>query len=123
MPITFKALPTEIVRALQSGAPDSYGNTPERRISDGNGVPCRHCLMPVSEGDDYLVVSHRPFESVQPYVETGPIFLHAEPCTAGDTDDGIPEMLENPHYIVRGYDKDERIVYGTGKVTTTAELP
>ncbi|TIN49828.1 MAG: DUF1203 domain-containing protein, partial [Mesorhizobium sp.] len=40
MSIQFKALPTEAVRALQRGGPDAYGHTPERRISDGDGVPC-----------------------------------------------------------------------------------
>jgi len=123
MPTTFKPISTETVRALQAGAPDNYGNAPERKISDGNGVPCRHCLKQIATGDAYLVVAHRPFKSLQPYAETGPIFLHAEPCSAGDSREQIPEMLDSAQYIVRGYDKDERIVYGTGTVTPTAEIP
>ena len=43
MLIRYVALPTDEVRALQAGAPDAYGMTPERRTSDGDGVPalCR----------------------------------------------------------------------------------
>ena len=32
-------------------APDAYGMTPERRLSDGDGVPCRHCLRNVGAGE------------------------------------------------------------------------
>ena len=38
MPIRFQALPTDEVRRLQHGEPDAYGFTPERKISDGDGV-------------------------------------------------------------------------------------
>ncbi len=53
---------------------------PERRTSNGVGVPCRHCLRNVEAGRDYLILAYRPFPALQPYAETGPIFLHAEPC-------------------------------------------
>ncbi len=51
MLIHYVALPTDRVRALQAGGPDAYGMTPERRISDGDGVPCRHCLQNVRAGE------------------------------------------------------------------------
>jgi hypothetical protein len=40
--ITFIAMPTDGARAYQAGAPDANGQKPERHISDGTGVPCRH---------------------------------------------------------------------------------
>jgi hypothetical protein len=119
MPIQFKALPTETVRALQRGGPDAYGNIPERRVSDGDGVPCRHCLKNVAAGDSYLVLAYRPFPALQPYAETGPIFLHAEECKRAGENETLPEMLESSDYIVRGYGADDRIVYGTGGVIAT----
>lgn len=122
MSIQFKALPTEAVRALQRGEPDAYGRTPEHRISDGNGVPCRHCLRNVAEGDGYLIVAYRPFPELQPYAETGPLFLHADECERAAEADALPDMLESGDYIVRGYGKDDRIVYGSGAVTPTAKI-
>lgn len=80
MPIRFIALPSHEVAALQSGAPDAHGQLPERDISDGDGVPCRHCLTRVAKGEPYLILAYRPFPKEQPYAETGPIFLHADPC-------------------------------------------
>ena len=119
MPIRFEALPTETVRALQRGGPDAYGHQPERRVSDGDGVPCRHCLEDVAAGETYLVVAHRPFDTLQPYAETGPIFLHASECERAPARGERPSILSGPDYIVRGYDSDERIVYGTGAVIPT----
>jgi hypothetical protein len=123
MPIRFEALPTKTVRALQRGGRDAYGHQPERRISDGDGVPCRHCLEDVAAGGTYLVVAHRPFDTLQPYAETGPIFLHASECERAPTRGERPPILSAPDYIVRGYDSEERIVYGTGAVIPTDRIP
>jgi hypothetical protein len=122
MTIRFAALPTESVRALQRGAPDAYGLAPEHKVSDGDGVPCRHCLKNVAAGEEYLVLAYRPFPALQPYAETGPIFLHAKECERAGESDALPEILTGPDYIVRGYGPDDRIVYGTGAVVPTAEL-
>ncbi|MDG4875078.1 DUF1203 domain-containing protein [Mesorhizobium sp. WSM4935] len=122
MSIQFKALPTEAVRALQRGGPDAYGRIPEHRISDGDGVPYRHCLKNVAAGEGYLIVAYRPFPELQPYAETGPIFLHAEECERAADGEVLPQMLESSDYIVRGYGKDDRIVYGSGAVTPTGDI-
>ena len=122
MTVQFKALPTETVRSLQNGSADAYGLRPERRISDGGTIPCRHCLKHVAAGEPYLVLAFRPFPGLQPYAETGPIFLHAEPCEASAPSAQVPEILASPDYIVRGYGSDDRIVYGTGEVTPTDKI-
>jgi len=122
MPVRFVALPTEEVRALQQGGRDAYGLMPERRVSDGSAVPCRHCLLSVEAGQAYLVLAYRPFPAPQPYAETGPIFLHADPCARAPEGAALPPMLESPDYIVRGYDAGHRIVYGTGAVTPTGQI-
>ena len=119
--LRFVPIPTETVRAYQAGGVDSYGLLPERRVSDGGGNPCRHCLRMIPEGAGMLVLAHRPFGALQPYAETGPIFLCAEDCEAGGGAE-VPEILASPDYIVRGYGADERIVYGTGGVVATARI-
>jgi hypothetical protein len=123
MTVQFKALPTAEVRRLQHGGPDAYGFTPERKTSDGDGVPCRHCLGNVAAGDDYLVLAYRPFPALQPYAETGPIFLHAEECERAPEEEALPDLFRQTRdYIVRGYGADDRIVYGTGAVVPTADI-
>lgn len=119
--IQFTALDTNLVNAWRAGAPDANGQPAERKVSDGNGVPCRHCLRQVAAGEPYLVLAHRPFPSAQPYAEVGPIFVHANDCPRGGGVD-LPEMFASPRYIVRGYGTDDRIVYGTGGVVGTESI-
>jgi hypothetical protein len=123
MSIRFVALETAVVRALQRGGHDANGQAPERRMSSGHNVPCRHCLRPVAEGQPFLVLAFRPFPSPQPYAEQGPIFLHAEACSRHEPAGALPEMLTSPGYIVRGYCRTDRIVYGSGQIVATADIP
>jgi hypothetical protein len=116
--IAFTAMDSIQAQDFRNGEPDSYGNPPELMTSPG-GMPCRHCLGEIAEGRAMLVLAYRPFPTLQPYAETGPIFLHAEACDRYQASEILPPMLESPDYIVRGYGKDDRIVYGTGAVTAT----
>ena len=117
------AMPTATARSFQNGGADANGQLPERQLSDGEGVPCRHCLQIVAKDEPYLILAYRPFPEPQPYAETGPIFLHAEECERATETDVIPELFRaTPDYILRGYGPDDRIVYGTGAVTSTHQI-
>ncbi len=121
--LAYIAMSTAEARRLQSGGADAYGLPPERKISDGDGVPCRHCLTDVAKGDPYLALAYRPFPALQPYAETGPIFLHAELCARAEIQMSIPPMLaKRPAHLVRGYGSDDRIVNGTGAVVASVDL-
>jgi hypothetical protein len=120
--IKFSAMPGPDAEHIWSGGSDAYAMPPERFISDGNGNPCRHCLQMIGAGEAAFVLAYRPFPDLQPYAETGPIFLHARACPRHDGGDDLPPALDSPDYIVRGYDQDNRIVYGTGAVTLTRDI-
>ena len=118
----FTALTSEDVNALRAGAADALENPPERAISTGEGMPCRHCLKNIDAGKEMLIVSFKPFRGSHPYTEIGPIFLCADMCTRGGGAD-LPAILQSsPDYLIKGYDADERIVYGTGQVVPVDEL-
>ena len=119
---TFTALPTDIVQAYRAGAPDAFGNPPERHVSRGPGNPCRHCLRDIPDGADMLVLAHKPFAGAHPYAEVGPIFLCAEDCPRGGGPDLPAILTTSPDYLVKGYSADDRIVYGTGGVTPTDQI-
>ena len=42
-----------------------------------------------------MVLAYRPFATVQPYAETGPIFLCKEECAAHDPAQGMPESFRS----------------------------
>jgi hypothetical protein len=124
MTISFAALPTAPVRALQAGGPDANGQAPERALSDGQGNPCRHCLQMIPAGAGMLILSYRPFPAPQPYAEQGPIFLCADAarCNPPENPAALPAILSSPSYILRGYGRDDRIIYGTGAVVPTGRI-
>ena len=110
------------VGSVRKGGPDAHGHPAERGVSDGHGNPCRSCLHDVPKGAAMLVLAARPFPEPQPYAETGPIFLCAEPCEpwAGE---GLPPILRSsPDYLLKGYSADHRIVYGTGRIVAAGEI-
>jgi hypothetical protein len=116
-------MPSHLAAAFRAGAPDANGQAPERRISDGDGVPCRHCLRLVEKDEPYLTLAYRPFPEPQPYAEVGPVFIHAEACEAYANHKLLPEREHvGTDRILRGYGKDNRMVYGTGIVVKNDEI-
>jgi hypothetical protein len=122
MTVAFIAMPTEDAAQLWNGGIDAYGRQPETMVSDGPGHPCRHCLKNIEADEEFFVLAYRPFPGLQPYAETGPIFLHKRPCQRYAAEEVIPPILSSPDYIVRGYSHEDRIVYGSGAVTPTESI-
>ena len=123
MDIEFVGLPSSDVIRIRTNMRDAYNLPVETHVAGDDAYPCRHCLGQTPEGRKYLILAHRPFAGVNPYTETGPIFLCADDCAAAAPSPDIPAILQSPTYIVRGYTADERILYGTGQVTPTAQIP
>ncbi len=123
MKLKFIAMDSTKVQQLRNGGLDANGQAPEQTISDGDGNPCRHCQRDIKAGKPMLVLSHRPFTKLQPYAESGPIFLCADDCEPFDAATGLPEtVITRPDFILRGYDAAERIIGGTGKVIATSSI-
>ncbi len=122
MTLTYLPYAAETVASLRAGEADVYGNPAERTISSGVGTPCRSCLRNVPEGAEMLICAARPFTDLHPYAETGPIFLCADHCTPHDPAT-LPQILENsPTFLLKAYDDDERIIYGTGQITPKDQI-
>ena len=119
----YTALPTDLVHHWRAGGPDANGQAPEHAISDGSGNWCRHCLRFVPRGAPFLIVAHRPFDTVQPYAEVGPLFVCAADCTRHEDTDVLPQaMTSPPDYLIKGYAADERIIYGTGRIVRPGDM-
>jgi hypothetical protein len=122
MKLKVQGIPTEHAQRIRAGAPDANGQPALVRVAEGLANPCRHCVGLIAEGDAKLVLAYRPFDRAQPYAETGPIFLHRDPCDRYDAD-ALPawfDFLEPA--IIRGYDAEDWILYATGEVVPGREL-
>lgn len=122
MRLAIQGMPTAHAEHLRHGGADANGQAPLRERAEGTGNPCRHCLQQIADGDDKLVLSYRPFTGLQPYAESGPIFLHARDCERY-TGDALPAWFAfMAPALVRGYDRRDWIVYATGSVVDGREL-
>lgn len=117
-----RGLDTALVERLRQGGGDAHGQPALIRTAHGRGNPCRHCLQPIAEGDEMLVLAHRPFESAQPYAEVGPIFLHRQGCVRYDAST-LPAWFDHLQpALIRGYGRDGWIRYDTGAVVPGTDL-
>jgi hypothetical protein len=115
--IRFSSMPTVEAETYWAGAGDANGHEPETHVSSGAGVTCRHCQRDVASGERHLILTYMRFPAPQPYAETGPVFLHADPCERYPETDRVPAMfLERESYLLKGYGPENRIVYGTGQI-------
>jgi len=104
-------LSTEIAeaarRAAEAGAPDHavvIANWP-------NGFPCRHCLRWAQPGERLILF---PFASIapgRPYSESGPIFVHEEPCERYRLTNEFPAEFRRGRAI-RAYDSKQNMIAG-----------
>ncbi len=57
--------------------------------------------------------TYRPFDSAQPYAETGPVFLHERECTPYATPDLYPPEMPRTLVVIRAYDEHDAIADAT----------
>jgi hypothetical protein len=100
----FRIVPlrTEIAEAAriaaEAGAPDHAVVTAD----SPRGYPCRHCLRWARPGERMILFPFTAIPPGRPYSETGPIFVHAEPCERyRDTEEFPAEFREGR--VLRAY--------------------
>jgi hypothetical protein len=91
--------------ALEAGAPDHAVVTAD----SPRGYPCRHCLRWAQPGERMILF---PFASVppgHPYSESGPIFVHADPCERYRATDEYPADFREGR-VVRVYNSQHNMI-------------
>jgi hypothetical protein len=99
------ALATEVAEAARTAA---RSGAPDHRIVTADsptGYPCRHCLHWAKSGERMVLF---PFASIppgHPYSESGPIFVHENPCERYQADDEYPAEFRSGR-VFRAYNSD-----------------
>ena len=108
---TFRIVPirTEIAEAARHqgevGAPDHVFVTAD----SPNGFPCRHCLRWAEPGDRMILFPFAAIAPGRPYSESGPIFVHAEPCERYAAAHEFPAAFREGR-VLRAYDSQCNII-------------
>ena len=111
-------IPTETAARWRTTGRDDRGNALIKRIVDGPGFPCRHCLRLGAAGEEMLLGSYDLPRPQGVYWTPSPIFLHAEDCPRFTTEDTIAPIVLAPGIVsVRSYDAEQMCLYDLGAVS------
>ncbi len=95
--------PETIALARTTGA-DAAGHPIERQTATG-GEPLRCCLRNARPDEELILFGYRPVLPVSPYVETGAVFTHAEPCAGPPESGPYPSDWIGRPQVLRAYDE------------------
>ena len=88
-------LPTEVAEGARRAA-ESAAKDHACVIADSpNGYPCRHCLRFAKQGERMILFPYAAIPPDHPYSESGPIFVHAEPCARYSATNEYPADFRN----------------------------
>jgi Protein of unknown function (DUF1203) len=91
--------------AAESGAADHVFI----KVDSPTDYPCRHCLRWAKPGERVILFTYVSIPPGHPYSETGPIFVHAEPCERYGATGEYPADFRNGRAF-RAYDADYNMV-------------
>jgi hypothetical protein len=92
-PFRVVPLPTEIADRARCAAETGAADHAVVTADSPTGYPCRHCLNFAKPGERLILFPYASIPAGHPYSETGPIFVHAEPCERYSATHVFPEDL------------------------------
>lgn len=103
-------------RTAQAGAPDHAYVTAD----SPTGYPCRHCLRWAQPGEQLVLFPYASIPPGHPYSETGPIFIHAQPCPRYEAKGEYPADFRNGR-VIRAYDASQNMIAAEAVATSDPE--
>ena len=102
-------LPTDIAEKARHTAESGAVDHVVIKVDSPNGYPCRHCLHWAKPGEHVVLFPYASIPPGHPYSETGPIFVHAEPCERYSATGEYPADFRNGR-VFRAYNADYDII-------------
>jgi len=101
-------LPTEVADAARKAVSEGRPDHRMQVVDSPNTAPCRHCLEWAKPGERVILFPYEAIPTGKPYSESGPIFVHAEPCVRYSAE-SYPEAFREGR-VFRAYDSGENII-------------
>jgi hypothetical protein len=103
------ALPTEVAEAARRNAANHAPDHAVITVDSPAGFPCRHCLRWAQPGEQVVLFPYAAIPAGRPYSETGPIFVHAEPCERHAVTHEFPANFREGR-VLRAYNSAHDII-------------
>jgi Protein of unknown function (DUF1203) len=102
-------LPTGVAEEARRIAEAGAADHAVIKVDSTTGYPCRHCLRWAQAGERVILFPYASIPPGHPYSETGPIFVHAEPCEPYGATGEYPADFRNGRAF-RAYDADYNMI-------------
>ena len=102
-------LATEVAEGARRAAATDARDHVMLTADSPNSYPCRHCLHWANPGERVILFTYASVPPGRPYSETGPIFVHVEPCERYDAIHEYPPDFRNGR-VFRAYDADYNMI-------------
>jgi Protein of unknown function (DUF1203) len=108
---SFRIVPirTEITEAARRDATAGASDHAVVTADSPRGYPCRHCLRWARPGERMILFPFAAIAPSRPYSESGPIFVHAEPCERYATTHEFPSEFRQGR-VLRAYNSQHDII-------------
>ncbi|HZC69701.1 MAG TPA: DUF1203 domain-containing protein [Jatrophihabitans sp.] len=107
--LTVLAIEPSRLEAMRAAGADEHGN-PFVGYSANGWEPLRCCLRVARPDEQIALIGYRPFRTVSPWAEVGPVYVHAAACEGYPPDAGLPPELRTGR-MLRGYHADGSLAY------------
>jgi len=102
-------LPTEVAEKARHVAESGAADHAVIKVDSPIGYPCRHCLRLAQPGERVILFPYTSIPAGHPYSETGPIFVHTEPCKRYSATSEYPADFRNGR-VLRAYDANYNMI-------------
>lgn len=102
-------LPTEVAEAARRRAQAGASDHAVMEVDSPSAYPCRHCLKWAQPGEQVILFPYASIPADRPYSESGPIFVHAEPCLHYEATDQYPADFRNGR-VIRAYNSQQDMI-------------
>lgn len=100
-------IPESVLAGVRASG-DNGDATVEHLVAEG-GEPLRCCLRNADPGERAILYSYELPLPPSPYRETGPVYVHAEPCAGPVSRTAYPAEWRGRPQVLRAYDRRGRI--------------
>jgi hypothetical protein len=108
--LTVLAIDPDRLAAMRAAGADEHGS-PFVPYPARGWEPLRCCLRIARPDEQIALIGYRPFATVSPWAEVGPVYVHGAACAGLRTDTGLPPELRTGPRILRGYHADGSLAY------------
>jgi uncharacterized protein DUF1203 len=102
-------LPTKIAEVARGAAQAGATDHAVLRADSPDAYPCRHCLRWAQPGERMILFPYAAIPAGRPYSETGPIFVHADPCQRYRATDQYPAQFREGR-VLRAYNCEKDMI-------------